>query len=66
MCPYLCDHGKAQEEEAEAADQGEEGFVFPQVFGELVRHGGHDGLDGGELGVEKKKREGNEPGGNEG
>lgn len=46
---HLCDHRKAQEEEAGAADQGEERLVLPQVFGELVRHGGHDGLDGGEL-----------------
>lgn len=33
---YLCDHGKSQDEEGDAADQGEERFVFPQVFGELV------------------------------
>lgn len=48
--PYLCDHGKSQDEEAGAADQGEERFVFPQVFGELVWHGGYDGLNGGKLG----------------
>lgn len=46
---YLCDHGKSQDEEGDAADQGEERFVFPQVFGELVRHGGHDGFNGGKL-----------------
>lgn len=46
---YLCDHGKSEDEEAGAADQGEQRFVFPQVFGELVWHGGYDGLDGGEL-----------------
>lgn len=48
-CPYLCDHGKSQDEEGDAADQGEERLVFPQVLGELVRHGGDDGLDGGKL-----------------
>lgn len=46
---YLCYHGKAQDEEGEAADQGEERFMFPQVFGVLVRHGCHDGFDGGKL-----------------
>lgn len=33
---YLCDHGKSQDEEADTADQGEERFVFPQIFGELI------------------------------
>lgn len=46
---YLCDHGKSQDEEGGAADQGEERFVFPQVFWELVRHRGHNGLNGGKL-----------------
>ena len=39
VCPsvsYLCDHWKSQDEEADAAHQGEERFVFPQVLGELV------------------------------
>lgn len=47
--PYLCDHGESQDEEGDAADQGEERLVFPQVFGELVGHGGYDGLNGGKL-----------------
>ena len=50
LVSYLCDHGKAQDEEAGAADQGEERFVLPQVFGELVRHRRNDGLNGGKLG----------------
>lgn len=33
---YLCDHGKSQDEEGDTADQGEERFVFPQIFGELI------------------------------
>lgn len=49
LCLYLCDHGKSQDEEGDAADQGEEWLVFPQVLGELVRHGGDNGLDGGKL-----------------
>lgn len=48
-CPYLCDHRKSQDEEGDAADQGEERLVFPQVLGELIRHGGDNGLDGGKL-----------------
>lgn len=49
LCPYLCDHGKSQDEEGDAAYQGEEWLVFPQVLRELVRHGGDDGLNGGKL-----------------
>lgn len=50
---YLRDHGKSQEEEGEAADQGEDWFVLPQVLGELVRHRGHDGLNGRKLRKER-------------
>lgn len=49
---HLCDHGEAQDEEADTADQGEEWLMLPQVLGELVRHGGHDGLNGGKLWAE--------------
>lgn len=51
MSRHLCDHGEAQDEEADAADQGEDWLMLPQVLGELVRHGGHDGLDSGKLGA---------------
>ncbi len=57
---YLRDHGKSQDEEGDAADQSEERLVFPQVFGELVRNRGHDGLNGGKL---EKKDEWEEEGG---
>lgn len=45
----LSDHRKAHNEEADAAAQGEDRLVRAQVLGELIRDGGHYGLDGGKL-----------------
>lgn len=50
LVPYLCNHREPADEEDGTEDQSKERFVFPQVFGELVRHRGYDGLYGGELG----------------
>lgn len=49
---YLCDHWESQDEEGDAAGQGEERFVLPQILGKLIRNRGYDGLNGGKL---KKK-----------
>lgn len=46
---YLSDHWKAHDEETNAAAQREDRLVCAQVFGELIRDGGHYGLDGGKL-----------------
>lgn len=46
---YLSDHRKAHDEETDTATQSEDRLVCAQVLGELVRDGGHDGLDGGKL-----------------
>ncbi len=56
---YLCDHGKTQDEEDDTADESKDRFVFPQVFGELVRHRGYDGLNGGKLEGEGGRRKNN-------
>lgn len=49
QAPYLGDHGKAHDEETNAAAQSEDRLVCAQVLGELVRDGGHYGLDCGKL-----------------
>lgn len=46
---YLSDHWKAHDEETDAAAQRKDRLVRAQVLGELVRDGGHYGLDGGKL-----------------
>lgn len=46
---YLSDHWKAHDEETNAAAQSKDRLVCAQVLGELVRDGGHYGLDGGKL-----------------
>lgn len=46
---YLSDHRKAHDEETDTATQSEDRLVCAQVLGELVRDGGHDGLNGGKL-----------------
>lgn len=46
---HLSDHWEAHDEETNAAAQSEDRLVCAQVLGELVRDGGHDGLDGGKL-----------------
>lgn len=46
---HLCDHWEAHNEEADTAAQGEHRLVCAQVLGELIRNGGHNGLDGGKL-----------------
>lgn len=46
---YLSDHWEAHDEETNAAAQRKDRLVRAQVLGELVRDGGHYGLDGGKL-----------------
>lgn len=46
---YLSDHWEAHDEETNTAAQSEDRFVSAQVLGELIRDGGHYGLDGGKL-----------------
>lgn len=52
---HLCDHREAHNEEADTAAQGEHRLVCAQVLGELIRNGGHDGLDGGKLKQDQDK-----------